>query len=563
MKKSILFLGIFLFALFFQKTQAQVITLHIRQADFAEIFRQITQQTGVRFSYESQLFDEKTIEIDVQNQDVNEFLETILPSKVQFEKVGNHVVLFSKDNSTQQQVLYTQKIEKIDFILKNEIDNDLVVSEKQNLVEKNISSNNGMLNYSCLDSITKKIEEEMKNYFAALLLTTSVITADTVVAQSPKTTVTHEKTTHPENSETSKTNFGQATFIYPLGSGGINSKENTYNLSFNMIGGHIGQLKGFELAGVFNLNKHSSKGFQIAGGFNYSGTDGCNRIESSSNVQVSGLLNFTRYGQSTQISGGLNLAEESPAQISGLFNYAEESVLQITGGTNITENGRVQISGVSNVATACLCCDSLTDLNSTFQLTGGVNVAKKSSCQIAGAVNITKEGGFQLGVLNIRDTADGVSLGVVNIVKKGGVLEFGVEGGEFIQTSLTFRSGTQRLYTILSAGRGFSEEVWAFGYGLGTAFRFSDWLGLNLEALYYDLHDNKFTTGKAKSLVQFRPVAHATLNKHFKIFAGPSANLLIQEKDATNVKPPYTMYEDLDRETNLQAWVGFVVGIKF
>ena len=73
-----------------------------------------------------------------------------------------------------------------------------------------------------------------------------------------------------------------------------------------------------------------------------------------------------------------------------------------------------------------------------------------------------------MGLINVRDTADGVSLGLINIVKKGGILEAGIEAGEFVHTAVTFRSGVQRLYSIISVGYNYIENFWSVGTGLGT-----------------------------------------------------------------------------------------------
>jgi hypothetical protein len=260
--------------------------------------------------------------------------------------------------------------------------------------------------------------------------------------------------------------------------------------------------------------------------------------ESSRDVQFAGAFNVTRVGRSTQFAGGVNIADTGNFQASAAVNIAKKSNVQMTGGVNVTSNGKVQISGV-------------------------VNVASESVCQITAGINITKKGKFQLGIINIRDTADGVSLGVINIVKRGGVLEAGVEGGEFMHSSLTFRSGVQKLYTILSVGYNFSDKFGAAGVGLGTGFLWKNRIGLNLELMSYQLlKDVKFY--QYNEWIQFRPVVSVRIADHFKIFAGPTANLLVQQEGSkTDVRVPYSILSLSDHDTHFNFWIGITGGLKF
>jgi len=159
-------------------------------------------------------------------------------------------------------------------------------------------------------------------------------------------------------------------------------------------------------------------------------------------------------------------------------------------------------------------------------------------------------------------------------VKKGGVLEAGIEAGEFIHNALTFRSGTQRLYTIISVGYNYTDNFFTVGTGLGTSFNLIGKLGLNLELTYADLYSNRDILSYLyiwNSLTQFRPVLNYRFAKHFKIYAGPSLNILAQRDNGTlnpdlgiyNINIPYSIYQKLYRRSKLDMWVGFVGGIKF
>ena len=81
--------------------------------------------------------------------------------------------------------------------------------------------------------------------------------------------------------------------------------------------------------------------------------------------------------------------------------------------------------------------------------------------------------GTQIGLINIADTVErGVTVGLINIVKKG-KLQFALEHNEVIDFNIAFRSGTNRLYSVLFVGSQAKEDdyLWTYGGGFGTEFK--------------------------------------------------------------------------------------------
>ena len=409
--------------------------------------------------------------------------------------------------------------------------------------------------------------------------------------------------------DTMTTHAFQLTFIYPVGTGGVKSVENTYCVSINVLGGVTGQTKGFEIGSLFNINKYGARGAQFAGLFNVAGTK--NSEINSANAQFAGLFNTTSKGKSVQFAGifnygdttylqagGIfNIANESDAQIGGIFNYGKNVYFQAGGIFNVVNQGIAQFAGIYNYGdTVPFQAAGIvnTAQESKCQIAGIVNVAQESKCQIAGIVNVTKKGRFQAGLINVRDTADGVSLGLINIVKKGGIMEAGIEAGEFVHTALTFRSGTQRLYSIVSVGYNYTESstsrsfaligrkgFWTVGGGLGTSFHLVGNLGLNLELTYNTCYkvwrDPQYREPlwRHDFFIKFAPMLNYRFAKHFKIYAGPSLNLCVRPDEGilndfyhnNRVKPeqeiPYSIYHRQYRHSKLDMWIGFTGGIKF
>ena len=569
-------------------------TLQVQNEPVENVFTVLTQQTGVRFSYNSQLINPKSkVTVNVQNKTIKEILPKIIPASVTYKKVGEHIVFLQKDNGK----------------LMNDCLNDVSVAEDTLTLTK--------------DTISLTKEEEMKAQIAGILMAVATASAPVVAQDTTQMKQQREQAVHSEqvdkktseqvNESTSGQDTqiaehstqdstssqkpekplvpAQLTFIYPLGTGWVKSAEKSYHFSLNVLGGVIGQLQGFEAGSIFNINKYGARGAQFAGVFNIAAA--CNPALSSRNAQFAGVFNLTQKGKSAQFAGVFNIGDTAYFQAGGVFNMAHETGAQFAGVFNSADTARFQAAGVVNIAgEAPFQAAGVANVSSktafqaagvvnvsyqraAFQAAGVVNVAQESVCQIAGVVNVTKKGRFQMGVINVRDTADGVSLGLINIVKHGGILEAGIEAGEFVHTAVTFRSGVQRLYSIISVGYNYTDNFWSVGYGLGTSFKLVGNLSLNLELTHATLYNHNWSnrySSAGKALTQFTPMLNYRFAKHFKIYAGPSLNLLYQYDDYFSgyykLKIPYSMYQHTfpsiaTVSRTLDLWVGVVGGIKF
>jgi len=568
------------------------ITLAAQKEPLENVLITITKQTGVRFSYNSQLMNPKReVTVNVQNKTIKEVLPKILPSTVSYKKIGEHIVLLpkkeEKPNSLSSKTIPMVEEKNLLFSEEKVSDGVLTPSDEKGLdtvkiVKKNTFPDNGKITDNCLDSINLTKEENMKAQIAGLILAvaavnTPVAAQDTVYIV--RDTLQTENVQNIENKQQITCKPLHLTFFYPLGTGFVKSSEKCYHLSVNILGGVTGQLKGLGVASLFNISRYAVMGMQTAGLFNLSGVK--NTDIHSLNAQFAGIFNHTQKGKSVQFAGVFNsgdtaylqaggifnIAHKSYAQFAGVFNIANTTDAQVAGIFNQGDSAHFQAAGIWNVAKQTKC-----------QLAGIANIAQKSYCQIAGIVNITKKGGFQMGLINVRDTADGISLGLINIVKKGGILEAGIEAGEFVHTALTFRSGVPRLYSILSLGYNYTDNLFTVGSGLGTSFNLIGNLGLNLELTYTTLYNTKNVRfgRKFAELVQLKPVLNYRFAKHFKIYAGPSFNLFIQRYNininpelvnSLKVKAPYSLYhrniKGRGGYDTLDFWIGVVGGIKF
>ena len=143
-------------------------------------------------------------------------------------------------------------------------------------------------------------------------------------------------------------------------------------------------------------------------------------------------------------------------------------------------------------------------------------------------------------------------------------MEWELGASEIIYPTLSFRSGIQKLYSIISFGYNPSDKFYALGFGLGSEITLKDKWRLNLEAVHFDLYDKDkpFEKTKYRGLVQLRPVVNYAFAKHFKIYAGPTLNLSII-KDNMTFTAPYSIWKTTHNDTELNTWVGFTAGVRF
>jgi hypothetical protein len=139
-----------------------------------------------------------------------------------------------------------------------------------------------------------------------------------------------------------------------LSTHGLLTSQVINKFSLNIIGGYTAGVDGVELAGLFNINRGSSRYFQIAGIFNLVGGSltglqiaGVNNraLDSLKGVQVAGFINKSE----SQVSGLQLSAISNEARILkgvqiGLVNIADTSKGVSIGLINIIRNGFYRLS---------------------------------------------------------------------------------------------------------------------------------------------------------------------------------------------------------------------------
>ena len=361
------------------------------------------------------------------------------------------------------------------------------------------------------------------------------------------TAITYSKVTAQDGKLPTKTMPAQLTFLFPLGTNGLNSHHIANNFSINMLAGASGGVKGLELAGLGNLTKGNVKGLQTAGLANAT-------LGNVTGLQMAGLINFNKgYINGLQIAG---LANAIPAKVSGL---------QLAGLVHAPAkdvNG-VQAAGITNVSTGHL---------SGLQMSL-VNVAAKSvtGSQI-GLVNYTgKLNGFQLGLVNIADSVGkGGGLGLITFYRNG-YHQFEIEWNETFYLNATFKSGVERFYMIYTLGfkTDNNRTFWAPGIGFGSLFKLSRGINLNTDLIASQVNEDEWWTDELNllSTLKFNFSFHFT--DQLAIFAGPSLNVVVSGIENVEGEvigdsfSPWDFYDKTHSNNRVKMYLGLNAGVRF
>lgn len=308
----------------------------------------------------------------------------------------------------------------------------------------------------------------------------------------------------------------QLSIIPGLSTLGKQSIQAVSRFSLNLIGGKTGGVAGFEVAGMFNINRADVRDVQLGGAFNWVGNN-------LSGVQAAGAVNRV----ANDVSG---------LQFAGAINQAG----QVQGA---------QFAGAMNVAKAI----------QGAQFAGGINIARdQTGTQVAGAVNIGGHvQGVQLaGLLNIADSSD-YPIGLINLVKNGRK-SIAVEFDETGTASVVFRSGGRVLYGLLGVGYRFGDDFFDYALegGLGARLVDKDRFSLAIEAVQRTTTDFDEYTHMAslKVLPAYR------FGNHLEVFGGPTANVIYADDDGGTMDAPGWVWYRRNGDGDVRSLHGGIIG---
>lgn len=335
----------------------------------------------------------------------------------------------------------------------------------------------------------------------------------------------------------------RAALIPNLSSQGRNDKFTTSNFSLNVLGGYTGSVNGLELGGLFNLEKNNLLGVQAAGWFN------------TVNGNVKGL----------QLAGWFNAVKGNAtgAQYGGLFNYVKKNTngLQVAGLFNQTSGSLTgfQSAGICNYTKQPV---------KGMQMAGiaNINTSTTNGFQVSGILNYTKHlKGLQLGLINIADTSDGYSIGLITIVKHG-YHKITLSSNEVLNANLAIKSGNAKLYNILMVGvnAGDNDKIFTYGYGIGHEIKAGKWLTVNPELTTQYLYLGNWNY--LNQLSRFQVLATVKLARNIALFGGPAFSVYYSDQPEAvkgyKFLVPRESYHTYDLwHKNVTGWIGWTAGV--
>lgn len=348
-----------------------------------------------------------------------------------------------------------------------------------------------------------------------------------------------------------------------LGSHGKLSGQVVNTFSFNALGGYAAGVDGFELGGLFNIDKKDVKYVQIAGLFNVvsGNTDG---------VQIAGLTNRVNDSMCGVQISGINSRIKGSVKgmtVAGIKSYVDGTYqgFQLSGITNTVENENKDTVAMEGFQLAGLRNKTYGDVIGV-QMAGLINVAKGdvNGVQASAVFNRAKKvKGVQIGFVNIADTVDGYCIGFVNIVKKG-YHTLCLSTNEVFNTNISFQGGNKKLYGIYTVSFNINADKKALGlgYGIGTQRRITNKVAFLAEATTAAMYTADTTT---PNIIKFRTGFIFEITKKLSFHFGPSISLGVPfrapyKPGYQTLTPDNAIYE-VYRGTKVSSWIGWQAGI--
>ena len=606
----------------------KVITVKYQQIPLSFVLKDIQKRYAIHFSYTNNLLSlSKKISIDMKDASLKNILEILLDNTdITYKVVGTQVVL-------KKSAIQKKSIEKISFagqgpaLVSNKNQKEMISDTSIEMIIPPVDSaeipasaqlipppdsviNPGTMTYRKVSGKDKKtldreyllarkelreqyyrlsdslnVEDKNNGKIVKANLNKLLLTIQKEISRISDTLQVHNEQKKLVRQEVVDS-VGyvyrplQISFVSLLGTNGMESGRTVNNVSLNIIGGYSAGVEGVEVASIYNLENdymHGSQfagianmvkkdvtGTQIAGVLNVNGgltnavqlAGVMNRVDDTlRGFQGAGLLNIVKgNAEGTQFAGLINITGHAMegAQFAGLVNNIGDSA------------GAVQFAGLMNVVS-----NKLTG----FQAAGLGNVTKGdlTGTQVSGLFNVAKKvKGSQIGIINIADTVSGVQLGLLSFSKRG-YRRLEVFGAEAILGNIAFKMGTHKFYNIFSLGGKVSgnDFTWTAGLGFGTHFKFSNNIGLSLDAICNQVNEQEvWTKDKLNLMNQLKLTIGIKIYKNVELFAGPVWNVMVSnrvDKDGTigSKIAPWTSYRHLSGNTSITMWPGLNVGLRF
>lgn len=332
-----------------------------------------------------------------------------------------------------------------------------------------------------------------------------------------------------------------ADFVPMLGTSTQQGTEVERGMSFNLIGGITGGVRGFELGGVFNIDRYTLCGAQFAGTFNWVGEDASGAQFSAVNI-VGGSMFGAQFSQVNVVGGDVKGAQLGMVNLSGAFMKGAQL-------------------GLTNIVAANLDGAQLGLANITAGETDGAQI---------GLFNFSagKVDGAMVGLVNVAEDAD-AAIGLVNVIWNGRAQldAWGTDAGLIMAGVTQGGKYTHNIYGIGIRPMG-DTPAFAWSFGIGVRVVRMPWLTVDLDGVAYGLIRKNPDGGKADfaSIHQLRvPVSFAPI-PGFWLFVAPTLSVSLVDDGSHLQKLALFGSERLSNDGDsvaVRIWPGLSLGVRF
>lgn len=553
----------------YRNNLSKLVTFNIKQQSVREALQHISTAGNFYFSYNGRLINQDSIvNLNVQRMPVREVLDQIFAGKVAYKESEGYVILryavnhltIEPENITTAENLYLISGYIVDTKTGKKIKQASVYEKR--LLQSTLTDDDGFFTLRFKGEHKEVILTASKETYRD---TTLVFLADIKIEPQSYNDPDKEKGTIFSNTieelgiskfllsskqriqNLNIPNFFantpfQASLLPGLSSHGMMSSRVVNKASLNVLGGYTAGVDGVEVAGLFNLTIGKVNSFQAAGLFNAVGGD-------IKGTQFAGLINYDKQNvNGFQAAGVANLVSTNlnGVQIGGVTNIVRKEVdgVQIAGVTNIASGNvkGLQIAGVGNIA--------------SHKFTG---------TQVAGIFNYAKNfKGLQIGLVNLADSSSGTSIGLLNL-SKNGYQKISFFSNDLVNANVALKTGNANLYTLLIAGKNYSDtaKLETIGVGFGHDFLLSNQVAIETEMITQYLHLGNWDY--ANILMRFQANLEIKLFKGFALFGGPSYAYYNSDAPAGSSAKGYKQNvvpaKHHQFSGNNQGWWGWNIGV--
>lgn len=509
----------------FQTQQAEAqnklnnrITILVKQVKLSTLLDTLAKKNGFYFSYSNeQIRADSVVSLSVHNQSLRTVLDTLFKGNVDYKESPGYVILRSAPHHLTMQAEAAGIKEQSYYI------SGYVLDERSGLGIPNASVYEKRLLVATLTDQKGFIKIRLKSSEMVTLTVSKEYYKDASVNFLSNVTISlkpenagYDTATHPSKAEKSW-----------LGKIFISSAQRIQSAN---LGGYFATVP-FQTSFTPGLSSHGMMSSQVVNHFS-----------------INALGGYTAGLDGVELGGLFNISKQDVRflQVAGLFN--------VVGGNF----SGVQLAGIGN---------SVLKNVDGLQLAGLYNLVKDSvkGVQIAGIFNKARVmNGFSFGLVNIADTLNGYAVGLLNL-SRNGYHRIMVYSTDIAPANIAFKTGNQKLYSILSGGINPDDRITYFtvGLGIGHDFVFNDHYSLSAEvssqALQAAKWDKTYMVNRLSTLMNLR------ISPTIGFFAGPSFNLYYHQSSTV----PNGEQQILKNKPGLmsignnKAWFGWTAGFSF